>query len=85
MRSSHDEGDDEPGGEDGDHEQGDDDEGDGEHENGDDDGDDANEHGDDDDDRCGADALTAGTKVHEAELEVTSQGKRWEELELLAS
>ncbi len=49
----------------------------------DEDGDDVNEHGDDDDDQCSADALMAGTKVHEAELEVTSAGKHWEELELI--
>jgi hypothetical protein len=93
ARTSHDEGDDEdnsgPGsGEDeGDGEHGDDDgpnhdEGDdhGDHE----DGDDVHDHGDDDD-RCGADALKAGAKVHEAELEITSKGKRWEELELLGA
>ena len=65
-----------------------DDHGDGDLEHGDndgEDGDDVNEHGDDDDDRCGADALEPGTKVHEAELEMTPKGKRWEELELLAS
>jgi len=61
-----------------------DDEGDGNHENGDhDDGDDANEHGDDDDDSCAADELKEGTLVHEAELELTSKGKHWEELELI--
>ena len=53
-------------------------------------GDDANhdagdDHGDDDDDRCGADALTPGTRVHEAELELTSKGRRWGELELFVS
>ena len=70
-----DEGDDGPG-----HDQGDDENDD----HGDDeDGDDVNEHGDDDDDQCSADALKAGTKVHEAELEVTSAGKHWEELELI--
>ena len=70
--SGDDEGDDGPG-----HDQGDD--------HGDDeDGDDVNEDGDDDDDdQCSADALKAGTKVHEAELEVTSAGKHWEELELI--
>jgi hypothetical protein len=47
------------------------------------DGDDRNEHGDDDNDRCGTDALKAGTRVHEAELKVTSDGKHWEELELI--
>lgn len=80
ARSSHDEGDDEHG----DHEHGDDEDGD--HEHGDhEDGDDVNEHGDDDDDRCGEDALKAGTKVHEAELEISSKGSHWEELELLVS
>jgi hypothetical protein len=69
ARASHDGGDD----------PGDDDHGD------DEDGDDVHEHGDDDDDRCGTEALTAGTKVHEAELEITSKGKHWEELELLAT
>jgi hypothetical protein len=86
ARSSHDDGDDEHGGHDdhGDHEHGDDDDH-GDHEHGDDDdGDDVHEHGDDDDDRCGADALKPGTKVHEAELELTSKGKRWEELELIS-
>jgi hypothetical protein len=89
ARASHDEGDDEdnsgPGGGDGEH--GDDDGPDhdadddhGDHE----DGDDVNDHGDDDD-RCSADALKAGTKVHEAELEITSKGKHWEELELLSA
>lgn len=68
---------DDHGDEHGDHEHGDDEHGD------DDDGDDAHEHGDDDDDRCGADQLKAGTVVHEAELEVTSKGKHWEELELI--
>jgi hypothetical protein len=82
ARSSHDEGDDEHG--DGEH--GDDNDEDGDHEHGDDDdGDDANEHGDDDDDRCAADALKPGTKVHEAELELTSKGKHWEELELISA
>jgi len=51
----------------------------------DEDGDDVNEDGEDDDDACTADALTAGTKVHEAELEVTSAGRHWSELELIAS
>jgi hypothetical protein len=49
------------------------------------DGDDVNEQGDDDDDSCGQEALTPGTKVHEAELEATSAGTRWEELELLSN
>jgi hypothetical protein len=74
-----DEGDDGPG-----HDQGDDQGDDENDDHGDDeDGDDVNEHGDDDDDQCSADALKAGTKVHEAELEVTSAGKHWEELELI--
>ena len=74
-------GDDGPGDAEGDgnHEDGDHEDG----EHGDDDGDDANEHGDDDDDRCGADQLKEGTLVHEAELELTSKGKHWEELELI--
>ena len=67
--------------EDGDGDHGDDD---GEHGD-DEDGDDVREHGDDDDDRCSADALKPGTKVHEAELEISSKGKRWEELELLGA
>jgi hypothetical protein len=67
---SHDQGDDQ--GDDQDDDQGD-------HE----DGDDVNEHGDDDNDQCAADALKAGTKVHEAELKATSTGKHWEELELI--
>jgi hypothetical protein len=54
--------------------------------NGDDeDGDDVNEHGDDDNDTCAADALKAGTKVHEAELKVTAAGNHFEELELLTA
>jgi hypothetical protein len=70
----HDAGDDQ--GDDGpSHEAGDDDQGDDNDDQGDDD------HGDDDE-HCGADALTAGTRVREADLEVTSKGKRWEELEL---
>jgi hypothetical protein len=52
---------------------------------------DADDHGDDgpghdagdDDERCSPDVLKAGTKVHEAELEVTSAGKHWEALELI--
>ena len=89
ARSSSDEGDDHGDDENGDDEgddHGDDDEGDdqGDDDQGEDeDGDDVNEHGDDDDDRCSADALQPGTKVHEAELDVTSQGKRWDELELI--
>ena len=75
-------GDGEHGDDDGEH--GDDDGDHGDHEHGDDeDGDDVNEHGDDDDDACTADALKPGTKVHEAELDITSKGKRWDELELL--
>jgi hypothetical protein len=67
------------------HDEGDDhgDDGPGHDQGDDEDGDDVNEHGDDDDDQCSADALMAGTKVHEAELEVTSAGKHWEELELI--
>ena len=67
------------------HDEGDDhgDDGPGHDQGDDEDGDDVNEDGDDDDDQCSADALKAGTKVHEAELEVTSAGKHWEELELI--
>ena len=61
------------------HDDGDDGDGD------DDDGDDVHEHGEDDDDQCDAAALAPGTKVHEAELELTSKGTRWEELELITS
>ena len=85
RRSSEGDDDNEHGDDHGDDEHGDDD---GDFEHGDnegEDGDDVNEHGDDDDDQCGTDALKAGTKVHEAELEVTSKGKHWEELELLPS
>jgi hypothetical protein len=83
ARRSHEDEDDGPNG-DGDHDEGDHEDGD--HEQGDDDdGDDSNEHGEDDDDRCSADALKAGTMVHEAELELTSKGKRWEELELIVA
>jgi hypothetical protein len=73
---NHDAGDDNEGDE-GDFNQGDDNEG--------EDGDDVNEQGDDDNDRCGQDALTPGTKVHEAELKATSDGSHWEELELLTT
>jgi len=76
----HDEGDDDHGDDGPGHDQGDDENDD---QGEDEDGDDVNEHGDDDDDQCSADALKAGTKVHEAELEVTSAGKHWEELELI--
>jgi hypothetical protein len=82
---SHDAGDDE--GDDGpSHDQGDDQGDDDNDDQGDrEDGDDVNEHGDDDDDQCSTDALKAGTKVHEAELKVTSAGKHWEELELIGA
>ena len=66
--SDDDHGDDGPG-----HDQGDDDQGD------DDQGDD--EHGDDEG-HCGPDALTAGTPVHEADLNVSSDGNVWEKVEL---
>ena len=86
ARSSQDDGDGEHGDNDGDHEHGDDDGDHGDHEHGDDDdGDDVHEHGGDDDDRCGADGLKPGTRVHEAELELTSKGKHWEELELISA
>jgi hypothetical protein len=39
--------------------------------------------GDDDDDECPPGALAVGTVVREAELELTSDGAIWEELELL--
>ena len=57
------------------------------HDAGDDHGDDGPNHdaGDDhgdDDERCGTDALTPGAKVDEAELSVTSAGRRWREVEL---
>jgi hypothetical protein len=79
---SHDEGDDHGDDEGDEHgDDGGDDHGDDEGE----DGDDVHEHGDDDDDRCGEEALKPGTKVHEAELEATSDGSRWEELELLSN
>jgi hypothetical protein len=61
------------------------------HDQGDDQGDDGpghdqgDDHGDDDNDTCGQDALTAGTKVHEAEMGVSAVGKHWEELELLSN
>jgi hypothetical protein len=75
-------GDDDGPGDDAGDDQGDDGPG---HDAGDDQDDDGPGHdaGDDDDERCGADALTAGTRVREADLEVTSKGKRWEELELV--
>jgi hypothetical protein len=41
------------------------------------------EHDGDEDDVCTTDDLTEGTRVHEAELEVTADGKVWEEVELL--
>jgi hypothetical protein len=86
ARTSHDEGDDEdnsgPGGGDDEHGNGEHGDDDGPNHDADDDhGDDVHDHGEDH--ACGADALKAGTKVHEAELEITSKGKRWEELELL--
>lgn len=49
------------------------------------DGDDRHDGNDDAEDRCGTEALTKGTIVHEAELEATSDGKHWEELELIVS
>jgi len=47
-------------------------------------GDDPADHdaGEDEDQRCGTDALTAGTRVREAELRITSAGRRFSELEL---
>src|SRR3954447_3598108 len=51
---------------------------------GDDQGDDdaGDDQGEDENERCGTDALTAGTKVDEAEMSVTSAGKRWRKVEL---
>ena len=41
------------------------------------------DHGEDDDeDACAPGALAVGAKVHEAELEVTSAGSIWDEIEL---
>jgi hypothetical protein len=42
------------------------------------------EHGDDEDEHaCSAADLVPGARVHEAELEVTSAGAIWEEVELI--
>jgi hypothetical protein len=51
---------------------------------GDDHGDDPADHdaGDDDRERCGTDALTAGTRVREADVRVTSTGRRFSEIEV---
>lgn len=83
ARSSGDEGDGEHGDDDGPNHDAEDHHGDDGDHGDDEDGDDRNEHGDDGDDGCGTEALTAGTRVHEAELEITSKGKHWEELELI--
>jgi hypothetical protein len=40
------------------------------------------ETGDDERERCGTDTLTAGTRVREADLRVTSAGRRFTEIEL---
>jgi hypothetical protein len=45
-------------------------------------GDEGDDRGDVEGERCGTDALTAGTKVREAELRVTSAGRRFSELQL---
>ena len=63
-----DHGDEGPGHDQGDDDQGDDDQGD------DDQG--------DDEGHCGPEALTAGTPVHEADLNVSSDGNVWEKVEL---
>jgi len=59
------------------------------HDDEDDDGergdDEAGEDEDDGDDSCGAAALVAGAKVHEAELELTKTGAVWEEVEILVA
>jgi hypothetical protein len=49
----------------------------------DDHGDREDDDGNGDDAACGVEALTAGTEVHEAELELTSAGAVWDEVELL--
>jgi hypothetical protein len=49
---------------------------------GEDTGDDHGHDGPGDGATCGTDALKAGVKVREAELKVSSDGKRWEKLEL---
>jgi hypothetical protein len=56
----------------------------GDHDAGDDHGDDPADHdaGDDDRERCGTDALTAGTRVREADVRVTSTGRLFSEIEL---
>ena len=45
--------------------------------------DDGREHDEDDGDACGTEVLTAGTIVHEAELEAGTSGATWTELEIL--
>jgi hypothetical protein len=83
-RHGHDRGDDEDDGhhhgDHGDDDQDDDDQGD------DDDAQAAHDHGDDDEGRedCGTEALVAGAKVLEAELEIENGEAVWEEVELLA-
>jgi hypothetical protein len=57
------------------------------HDAGDDQGDDGPGHGTcddhgDDSAKCGPEALTAGTPVHEADLNVSSDGNVWEKVEL---
>jgi hypothetical protein len=64
-------------GDSGDHESGDGGRGGGGDDRGDDAGDDENE------DACGTEALVRGARVHEAELDVTSAGAVFEEVELI--
>jgi hypothetical protein len=82
ARASHDDpGDDDEGDDDRGDWRGDDDE------HGDDDGDRDHDDGDcrgheDDGEECGAEALTAGRAVAEAELKISSEGRVWTEIEL---
>jgi hypothetical protein len=93
MSSSHEGGDDSGSGGSGSDDPAGDDHGDDPagHDTGDDHGDDpagddhGDDHGDDEGQSCGTDALKAGVKVSEAELKVSSDGKRWEKLELASA
>jgi hypothetical protein len=89
-RHGHDRGEDDGDhhGDHGDDDQGDDDQGDddGGDDHGDDDAQSALDHGDDEDEGeadCGTEALVAGTKVLEAELEISGGEAVWDEVELL--
>jgi hypothetical protein len=63
--------------------EGDDDHGDDDHSGPGHDGDEGDDdQGDDEGEDCGPDSLTAGAIVHEAELDLTSQGAVFEEVEL---